>query len=85
MTTRTDLYHLIDELPEGELPAAQRLLEGLCSEKHDSLLLALLQAPWDDELETEEERTAVREAKQDRAAGRVVSHDEARRRLLGHP
>jgi len=85
MTTRTDRYRLIDELPEGELPAAQRFLEGLQSGSHDPLLEALLQAPWDDEPETEEERAAVAEAHEDLRAGRVVSHEEARRRLLGHP
>lgn len=83
MTIRDTLYRLIDELPECELMAAQQLLKYLQAGRQDSLALKLLSSPWDDEPETEEERAAVQEAKEDRAAGRVVSHKEARRRLLG--
>lgn len=83
MTTRDTLYRLIDELPERELMLAQQLLTYLQSGRQDSLALKLLSSPLDDEPETEEERSAVQEAKEDRAAGRVVSHEEARRRLLG--
>ena len=82
MTIKDRLYQLIDELPEGDLPTAERMLCNL-GETTDPVLKALMAAPWDDEPETEEERKAVEEAEEDVKAGRVVSHEEARRQLLG--
>ena len=32
MATRDDLHHLIDKLPDGEIPAAHRFLEFLSQE-----------------------------------------------------
>jgi len=43
----------------------------------------LRDAPIDDEVETDDERQLVKEARQDLAAGRVVSHEEIRREF-GH-
>ena len=57
MTTRDDLYRLVDELPENEIQAAKRYLEYLRS-LGDPVLKALLEAPDDDESEGEEERVA---------------------------
>ena len=74
MTTRDDLYQLVDELPESEIQAARRYLEYL-RDLGDLMLKALLEAPDDDERETEEERVAVAEARKDLAAGRTVSSD----------
>ncbi|MBI3979616.1 MAG: hypothetical protein HY331_15655 [Chloroflexi bacterium] len=79
MTTRDDLYRLIDELPEGDLEVAKRLLEDLTS--GDPVLRALATASVDDEPETEEERLAVEEGKADLAAGRVVSLEDVKREL----
>ncbi|MHB8576241.1 MAG: hypothetical protein ACYDCQ_13025, partial [Dehalococcoidia bacterium] len=45
----------------------------------DPLERALLTAPFDDEPETDEERAAVAEAREDIAAGRVMSGAELRR------
>ena len=64
------LHRLVDELPEEELGAAERYLEYL-RDQGDPLLRRLLQAPGDDEPETEEERAAVWEAHEDLSAGRV--------------
>jgi hypothetical protein len=41
----------------------------------------LRDAPVDNEPETDEERAAVAEAREDLAAGRAVSHEQIRREL----
>ncbi len=58
MTTKDALYRLIDAIPADELETARRALEPLA----DPVLLALANAPIDDEPETDEERAAVEEA-----------------------
>ncbi len=83
MIAREELHELIDKLPESELPAVRSYLRYLADVATDPVLRTLLNAPLDDEPETEEERQAVQEAKEDVASGRVVSQEEARRRLLG--
>ncbi|MBI4312596.1 MAG: hypothetical protein HY681_12565 [Chloroflexi bacterium] len=80
--TRAALRKLIDQLPESELVAAHRYLCYLRDEG-DPLLRALLNAPEDDEPETEEERRAVAEAWEDYKAGRVLSHEEVKAMFLG--
>ena len=61
MTTKEQLYRLIDRLPETALPEAERLLEALTAPDDEGLPRFLAEAPWDDEPETEEERAAVAE------------------------
>ncbi len=56
MTTKASLHQLIDTLPDTELEAAERYLLFL-REMADPVRRALLTAPWDDEPETEEERS----------------------------
>jgi len=77
--TRSELHRLLDAVPDDTLEAAQRALEPLA----DPFLLALANAPVDDEPETDEERVAVQEAREDIAAGRVRDWDEVRRELGG--
>jgi hypothetical protein len=79
MTTREALYRLIDELPEGELDTAERLLERLRQRDDRRVPRVLLDAPEDDEPETEAERVAVSEAYEDLARGDVIAHEELRR------
>lgn len=80
--TREQLRHLIDELPDDELHAAQRYLEFLAEERAADRFYQMLQsAPLDDEPETPEEATAVAEAYEDIAAGRLVTHEEVLQRL----
>ena len=82
MTTLKELHTLIDRLPECEWPdARQFLLKHLA--KHDPVLHAFLNAPEDDEPETEEERAAMEEAYQDIKAGQAhwVSLAEVKQRL----
>jgi hypothetical protein len=62
-----------------------RLVERVRDSDFDPVLLAMLTAPLDDEPETDEERAAVAEAREDVAAGRLISHEEVRRRVLGEP
>ena len=85
LNTREKLHKLIDELPESELTMTECLLKDLVNGTRDPLLWKLMSAPWDDEPETEEERAAVQEAREQIAAGQVLSHEEVCRRLLGHP
>ena len=77
MTTREDLYRLVDEIPERELQAARRYLEYL-REMGDPLIQALVEAPFDDEPESEEEKKAVKEAYKDLSDGNIVSSDTIR-------
>jgi hypothetical protein len=85
MTTKEALHRLVDELSERQAASVHRLAERVRDSEIDPVLLAMLTAPLDDEPETDEERAAVAEAREDVAAGRLVAHDEARRRILGEP
>ena len=78
--TKKDLKGLIDQLPESELQAARRFLEYL-RDTCDPVLQAFLNAPEDDEPETEEKRTVVAEAYEALTRGDVVSDQELEREL----
>jgi hypothetical protein len=78
MYTKDDLHRLIDQLPDNELLPAMRYLEYLRN-MGDPVLKALIDAPEDDEPETDEERIAVAEAYDDLAEGKVVTLDDVRR------
>ena len=80
MTIKEELHRLVDELPDSESHAAKRFLEYLRN-MGDPVMRALMEAPEDDEPETEEERAAVTEAEEDFKASRVVSHQELKREL----
>ena len=75
MTTKQELHHLVDELPDQALPEAARRLEPL----RDPVLASMLTAPVDDEPETAEEREGLAGARTDYAAGRVISQEEIER------
>lgn len=82
MTTKERLHRLIDELPElpaSELEAVEVYLQRL----GDPVLRAFLDAPEDDELETEEERLAVEEARAAIVRGEVEPWSKVRAELLG--
>ena len=83
MTIKEELHRLIDELPASEARTARRFLEYLRNVGSDPLLRALMEAPEDDEPETEEERAAVQEAREQLARGEAIADDEVWRRL-GH-
>jgi hypothetical protein len=67
---RDTLHRLVDALPESELAVAERFLNYLRATA-DPVLRALLEAPLDDEPETDEERRAVHEAREELARGEV--------------
>lgn len=81
MTTKEELYRLVDELPENELHAAKRFLEYLRN-MGDPMLQALMEAPYDDEPTTPEEDEGAREAWQEYLRGEAISAEEAKRELL---
>jgi hypothetical protein len=82
MTVKERLHQLVEDLPEG-LPttAAERSLLHLQKLDDDPVLKALLDAPFDDEPETEEERALVAEGLAALESGEVVSDEELRREL----
>lgn len=82
MTTREAIHRIIDELPESELGDVQLYLDYLRSGR-DPLLLALLNAPEDDEPETPEEAAAVAEAREQYYRGEYITAEQAKRELLG--
>lgn len=79
MSEREHAHELIDRLPETQLSALVGLLEAFV----DPVAAALRNAPIDDEPETEEERLAVAEARDQlaRGGGKGIPHHEAMRRL----
>ena len=79
---RRRLHRLVDELPDGEVHAAERYLEYLRDVPRDQLLRALANAPVDDEPLTEGDIAALAEADADVARGELVPWDEVRRDLL---
>jgi len=58
MTTREELHKIIEVVPESDLPTTRKFLRSLV----DPVQLAILNAPVDDEPESEEEREAVARA-----------------------
>jgi hypothetical protein len=71
--TRRELHWLLDRIPEADVSAASRLLRSLVG----PVTLSLLTAPYDDEAETEEERSIVEAARRDPAP--ATPHEEVLR------
>lgn len=69
MTAKERLHQLVEELPEGAATsAAERILAHLTRFGDDPVLRALMQAPADDEPETDDERAAAAEGGRRRGA-----------------
>lgn len=78
---REYMHKFVDWLPECEWEAVHwTLLAHL--KRHDSWLWNMMTYPEDDEEETEEERLAVEEAKEDFKAGRWFTMEEVKKELL---
>ena len=77
MTTRESLYRLVDSIPPAQLDEARKALEPLA----DPVLAALVNAPYDDEPETDEERVLAAEGRAALDAGDSLSLEEVRREL----
>jgi hypothetical protein len=69
MSIKEDVHRLVDELPDDELPSAQRLLESLLAKEQDTLVRHLMQSPIDDEPDTPEERASDEEGWQEYLRG----------------
>ena len=82
--TREDLHKLVDRLPECEWEVSYWVLLAHLKQ-HDPLLWRLMTAPEDDEEETEEERLAVEEGREDIRAGRVFTQEEVEEYLRNLP
>ena len=80
MAIKEDLHRLVDELPKKELPVAKRYLEYLRN-MGDPVLRAFMEAPEDDEEETEEERALVQEARREYLRGETRPWEEVRKEL----
>lgn len=77
MTPKEALHRLVDELPDSQLDAAERILKALGS-GGDPLDDLLEKAPLDDEPDLDDEDGGLTQARSETS----VSHREARRRLL---
>jgi hypothetical protein len=78
MTAREAVHQLLDELPDDILPEVARYLAAL---RDDPVARAFLTAPIDDEPETEEERAAVREAREEAARVGYIRDEDLDRDL----
>ena len=77
MATRDDLHRLISDLPDSELETVR----GFIARRIDPVERALMDAPLDDEPETDEERAAVAEAQEAYARGDVIADEDLDREL----
>jgi len=80
LTIKEDLHRLVDELPKKELPVAKRYLEYLRN-MGDPVLRSFMEAPEDDEEETEEETAMIEEARQEYLRGEARPWEEVREEL----
>ncbi len=74
MTAKERLHRLVDLLPEHETSVAERILEALSMPADPRL--SLPDPEWDDEPETEAERSAVAEGWAALERGDVVRHED---------
>ena len=77
---RKSLHKLVDWLPECEWEAVHWTLAAH-TKRHNPRLWRMLTLPEDDEEETEEERLAVEEAREDIQDERLISHAEAKEKF----
>ena len=80
MTIKEDLHRLVDELPNKELPVAKHYLEYLRN-MGDPVLRSFMEAPEDDEEETEEETAMIEEVRQEYLRGEARPWEEVREEL----
>ena len=77
---RERLHRLVDEMHEGELETVETFIDFV-HERGDPVLRALLNAPYDDEPVTDEERAAVQEGLDALEAGDVYTMEEVEEEL----
>lgn len=82
--SKTELYKLVEELPETEIPTAVAFLSFVTHRAQLTPLDRILDAaPYDDEELTEEELAGIKEGLEDIEAGRVYSLEEVEKELFG--
>ena len=79
MTARERLHHLIEELPDSDLPTAERVLVALNETSGPSYTLD--EAPPDDEPDDDDFDGGLTEARAEAAAGKGMTSEELERRL----
>jgi predicted transcriptional regulator len=79
MSTRRTLHQLVDELPEEDVPTAERILQALRATP-PAPHVPLEEAPFDSEPDDDDFDGGLTEARADAETGRVVPHDEVKRR-----
>jgi len=70
---RQELHALVDHIPPGDLPTARKILRALA----DPVWQSILNAPLDDEPDTDQERAEVESARNEKGSG--TSHEEVLR------
>ena len=78
--TKERIYRLVDQLPDREIPAAERYLQYL-RDQGDPLLRKLVSVPYDDEPQTVAEQRSVEEAYSAVKAGDVRPLEEVEEEL----
>jgi hypothetical protein len=73
MTARERLHQIVEELPE---PDVEQILRAVEQWRDDPVSRALAAAPFDEEPETDDERAAVEQARDEVTRGDVVSAAE---------
>lgn len=81
MSIKEDIHRLVDELPEAELPEAQRYLASLVAKEPESFRDFLRRAPIDDEPTTPEEDEGAAEAWQEYLRGEAIPWEEFARTI----
>ncbi len=80
---KNELHALIEMIPKTDMYTAVRFLRYLTEYNNDPLLVALANAPIDNELSTPEEETEMLEAKNELDKGELFSLKEVKVQLLG--
>lgn len=80
MTEREQLHQLVEDLPDGELSVARRVLVALAAAP-SGLVASLYAASPDDEADDDDRDGGLTEARQEAEAGEVLSADDVRQEL----
>ena len=80
VSPRERLHVLVDELPEADVPTAERVLEALRAAPTPSY--SLEDAPLDDESDEDDSDGGLTEARAQADRGELIPHQEAKR-ILG--
>lgn len=76
MSIKEHLHRLVDELPDEEVPEAERILTSLAAKEPESFMEFLKRAPIDDEPTTPEEDEGAAEAWQEYLRGESIPWEE---------